>query len=125
MHPQHEPTLIGGPLLDAANPDHNVQPAACYVCGTQRGLNRNNLPGPHGVTCLPHLGEAMRRLGRPSSDGLGLCTAPHNGYEPGSAYRVVEVWPLNTLNGPTVKGCAVHLTESLAALKAALTPSET
>lgn len=55
-------TLIGGQLLDAADPAAGVVPDACAVCGTTSNLRRTSVPGPSGVVCLPHLDAALRTL---------------------------------------------------------------
>lgn len=127
MYEQHEPTLIGGPLLDAADPSHGVQPQACSVCGTVSGLQRISLPGPSGIICLPCLDAALKTLGPPTVSSITTCSQPHTGGDP-LLYGVVAVWPVRTSHDasqPTIRACPVHLAEAIAALAAAHTPLET
>lgn len=120
MYEQHEPTLIGGPLLDAADPSHGVQPQACAVCGTASGLQRTALPGPAGIVCRSCLDAALKTLGPPTVSSINTCSRPHDGGDP-LLYGVVAVWPVRTFHDarqPAIRACPVHLAEAIATLTA-------
>ncbi|MET7711011.1 hypothetical protein [Streptomyces sp. NPDC005407] len=122
MYEQHEPTLIGGLLLDAADPDDDVPAAVCAVCGTASNLRRNPLDGPAGITCLPCLDAALKSLGPPTIDTIGICSVQHIGPDPmQTRYGVVAEWPLNTVTDtrqPRIRACPIHLAEAIASLAA-------
>ncbi|MBT2391644.1 hypothetical protein J7E87_19950 [Streptomyces sp. ISL-1] len=115
-------TLIGGQLLDAADPAAGVVPDACAVCGTTSNLRRTSVPGPSGVVCLPHLDAALRTLGPATVDTIGVCSVQHIGADPmQTRYSVVAVWPLRTYGDfrqPSIRACREHLAEAIAGLAA-------
>lgn len=108
--------LVGGPLLDAADPAHGVQPDRCVVCATERDLTRTHLDGPASIVCLPHYDAAMRRLGSPRLTSVRTCTRCP-GDDP-DRFGVTAAWPLGThqQGQAVIYACRRHLAESIAAL---------
>jgi len=122
--------IVGGRLLDAADPTHGVQPNACLVCGSTNprqlhqvslyppdmaaaGLPANRKP----IVCLPHYEAALRGLGTPTPAGNhNSCIACKHG-DPGY-FATVAVWPLHPTSAaqPNYRACVRHLAETIAAL---------
>lgn len=129
-------TLVGGRLLDAADPAtwNAADPRdSCPVCGTTdaQQLVRTLLDpadlmrhgGIHGTgtACTTHLEAALRRLGPPT---------PHTQYcsaRPcGQLYA--QTWPLRPVlasTEPTIRACRRHLAEQIATLAQLTTTQET
>lgn len=115
--------LVGGPLMDAADPTHQVQPDRCVVCSTAADLMRTHLDGPAGVICHRDYNAAMRLSGPARVSAVLVCTRC-------GAYGVVAVWPLRSMSHitePAIRLCRPHLAEAVAALVAehATTTQET
>ncbi|SEC95312.1 hypothetical protein SAMN04489727_5735 [Amycolatopsis tolypomycina] len=122
--------IVGGRLLDAADPTHGVRPDACLVCRTtdRRQLHQLSLyppdlaaaglpAGARPVVCLTHYEAALRSLGQPSPAGNhNSCIACRHG-DPGY-FATVAIWPLRMTSAaePTYRACVRHLAEAIATL---------
>lgn len=127
MYEPHEPTLIGGPLRDAANPADNVQAFACAVCGTSENVRRV-LTVVGGILCDPCFRTVMHSIGTPTVPGnQPMCSAQHTADPMQTAYGVVQQWPPHTYLSEgelTIRACRAHLLEAMAACAAAHTTLE-
>lgn len=132
--------LVGGPLRDAAEPSHGVEPHRCTVCGTADGLRLLPYVGAPRRICRPCFDAVMHRIGVPSHPGAVLtCSARtahgpnqfgHNDRQVAVAAPVVAIWPTHTvlsIGTPSIRACSHHLDEAIAAevLDRATTASET
>lgn len=122
--------IVGGQLLDAADPAHGIQPDACLVCRTTdaRQLHRVSLYPPDlaaaglpagrpPVVCLAHYEAALRSLGQPTPAGNhNSCIACHHGDT--GYFATVAVWPLRLTSAaqPTYRACVRHLAGAIASL---------
>lgn len=126
MYEPHEPTLVGGPLRDAANPADNVKPAACTICGTRDNIRRI-LTAVDGILCDRCFHTVMHLIGTPTVPGNApMCSAPHPADLTQTAYGVTQQWPPHTYlseGEPTIRACRAHLVQAIEAC-AAHTTSE-
>lgn len=123
MYDYPEPILLGGPLLDAANPEDNVPTAVCAVCGTASDLTRINLSGPAAIVCMRHLEAALRGIGPATVSDFNVCSGQHTGPDPmQTKYGVVAHWPphsSSSLRQANIRACPTHLADAITALAAA------
>ncbi|OSP41526.1 hypothetical protein B7767_20510 [Streptomyces sp. 13-12-16] len=102
-----------------------VPRARCCVCGADRGLRRLVLPLPHGNVCTACLDAALRLVAPAASSSVNKCSGPHQAGDQ-QQFDVTAVWPLTAAldsRQPTVRACAVHLTEALETLARTLEAS--
>lgn len=115
-----DPILVGGPLRDAAEPSHGVEPHHCTVCATTGGLRPLPLDGPPRHICSACFPAVMHRIGPPSHPGaVNTCTSRTAACP--NSFGVVAVWPSDTLllpGTPSIRACSHHLAEAVAGLVA-------
>lgn len=108
--------LVGGPLRDAAEPSHGVEPHRCAVCATERDLTLLPLDGAPQCICSTCFRAVMHRIGTPSHSGaVSTCTSTSDCPNP---FGVVAVWPPQTVfrqDDHFIRACPHHLATALAA----------